>query len=184
MRFRWIKNTAVKLGEEGKDLTLGHGGAEEEEAGEKVLIIPDPIVNMKPMSTSEPVVAQENSSTILCCRPAVLDTSCRRTWSQFSATLRMGVVNSGLISTARNVVMVTARRRARTWTRRVAGRNTTRRPNDAAMVDIHTILLTRCVVTAVLFPDLGLVYFSLDVSRSPKGLPDKNDVVLVGHSGV
>jgi len=134
------------------------------------------------MSTSEPVVAQENSSRIPYCRPAVLDKLWRRTWSQFSATLRMGVVNSGSISTTRNVAMVTARRRARTWTRRVAWRDTTRRPIVAAMVDIHTILLTRCAVTVVLFPDLGLVYFSLDVRRSPEELPDKIYVVLVWHS--
>ena len=96
----------------------------------------------------------------------------------------MGVVNSGSISTARNVAMVTARPRARTWTRRVAGRDTTRRPNDAVMVDIRITLFPRHAVTAVLFLDLGLVYFSLDVSQSPEGLPDKIDVVLVWHSGV
>ena len=120
---------------------------------------------MKHTSTSEPDVAQENSLRILCCRLAVRGASSRKTWSLFSATLRMGVVNSGSIPTARNVAMVTARRRARTWIQCVAWRHTTRRPNDAAIVDIHTTLLTRRAVTAVLFPDLGLVYFSLGASR-------------------
>ena len=76
----------------------------------------------------------------------------------------MGVVNSGSIPTARNVAMVTAHRRARTWTQRVAWRHTMRRLNDAAMVDINTTLLPRRAVTAELFQDLGLVYFSLDAS--------------------
>lgn len=90
----------------------------------------------------------------------------------------MGVVNSGSIPTARNVAMVTARRRVRTWTQRVAWRHTTRRPNDAAMVNINTTLLTRRAVTVVLFPDPGLVYFSLDASRIPEGRPEKYDFVL------
>lgn len=162
--MQFFPSQQVQLREEGKDLTLGRGGAEQEEPGEPVRIQPDPIVNTKPTSTSEPDVAQENSSRILCCRPAVLGASCRRTWSQISATLPMVVVNSGSIPTSRNVAMVTARRRARTWTRRVAWRHTTRRPNDAAMVDINTTLLPRRAVTAELFPDLGLVYFSLDAS--------------------
>ena len=57
----FFSSRQVKLGEEGKDLTLGRGGAEEERQGESILMDQDPIVNMKPMSTSEPDVALENS---------------------------------------------------------------------------------------------------------------------------
>ena len=70
----------------------------------------------------------------------------------------MGAVNFGTVSTAINVAMAARRRCAKTWTRRVAWRHTTHRPNDAAMVDIYTTLLTRCAVTAVSFPDLRLDY--------------------------
>lgn len=73
----------------------------------------------------------------------------------------MGVVNFGTMSTATNVAMVARRRCARTWIRCVAWRHTTRRPNDAAMVDMYITLLTRCAVTVALSPDLRLVYNSL-----------------------
>ena len=50
----------------------------------------------------------------------------------------------------------------------------------------HTYyIIDQMCCTAALFQNLGLVYLSLDVSRSPKGLLNKNDVVvLVAHSGV